>query len=806
MADNSVFGDYLKTVNSSTQNTDQQQYTQQPVEYPSFNEEEFSRAIEEGYKLRRTTQEDSRTEDSLGDTEWTLDNAIALVRSAGEGFTYNLSTHVGLAGAAAWAKVFNPEITEDYSTIYKKMREDYDRSQDKAEEQIGGLMNTVELAGGLVSPMPFAKANLVKRGATATGLGAVSGAASLEGTDVTAGDLTQAGLIGAGLSAAGMGVVGGAGKILDFLTSRKIKTDLLSQDGTFTPIFLKPQEKGFGGFMQKTYRNVLGNAPISGSVLREQQQKVLTPFQEAVEKAKTDVELATDAQKVVIAENQAATSSVGNTAISALKEEIKGITEIGKRKAGLLEEDIKKLSGTGSNSPAVIEALKQVKVATDSLNHNFRRLAFFDAFPTFGSKGSMRKIEELLVNDPRNAMRLLDNEWRMKGFTPFFNSIPSTAKITPSSILDNFSSRIEADDSLKAAMRTPSVNSQINTIFEDVFSGSAKRSIPLRGAALGQRRLGTFGKENITNADISSAYAKLGTLANKSSDPVMRRAYYEAQNTLVDLLEDNLPKAMLRGFKKEKRKWKTLLAIRDAAESTGLNPSVRGNWTVDDWFSSVDKLSKTNSRYGTGPLIREAEGVSDTIKATERPVTRYVRSSFLAKTQVMKKKVEEIKSETSRRIAQKEKELEEATSRMSRDPAYAEKAAAAQQAIKESKEKLKIANEALNQFNKLKVADIPTWAQENAAFNILKNSLLPLFGSVVGASAGGVVPALASTAATAAGLRAMASPNAQRIIAGQTAPQKAIQGAMQSPGGAMVKDILTRRLPVVASGMLLGEL
>jgi hypothetical protein len=752
-----------------------------------FDQAAFDAALEEDKdnETLTTTQEDARTEKSLGDTEWNLDNGIALVRSAGEGLTYNLSIPVGLAGAAAWAKIFNPEITEDYSTIYKKMRDDYARSQEKAEEQIGGLMTTAELGGGILSPLPFAKAGLVGRTATSAGLGGVSSA--LEETTVE--NAMEAGAKGALISGAATGVLGAGGKALNFFTKRSIETDLLNEDGSFKPIFLAPQTDGLTGGVQKIYRNVLGNAPVSGRILREQQEATIDPARRLVE------------------ETKAAANETQREALDAIKEDLKAVREAGRSEAALTQDNINTLIGKGPTSAVSAKTAQTVREATDAVNFTFRKLAFMGAAPTNVDPKVFKEIEDLILENPRGAVFLLDSQWREKGFTPFFNSIPDTAQISRGNILTAFNDKVNEDSTLVSALKEGKVNRSLGAIFEDMFAGGAVRGMPLDRKAITGRRAATMSGAPVTGSDIGSAYARLGTLISNESDPATRSVYYKAQETLVDLLEQNLPKNEFRKFIQEKKKWKTLLAVRDATESTGFDIDVRGKWGAENWLTSVDRLGKTNARYGKGPLVNEAEGVVDTIRASERPITNAIRASFATRVKAMEDRLKQAKAENERLIKQKQKELANAKRSMPWDPGSAERAGAAMSALEKANEKLFIANKTLEDFNNLKIAEMPSFIQEMAAFNLMKSGFVTFTGTSGAATAFGASLPQAALAglATVGGLRGMASPRTQRVIAGQTGAQQAIQRGINSQGGQMVKQILGSNLPIVTAGMLTGE-
>jgi hypothetical protein len=630
---------------------------------------------------------------------------------------------------------------------------------------------------------------------TAVGLGGVAGAAGITGEDVTLEERLGGAALGAGTTLGVMGVTSGLGKLVDFMTKRNIQTDLLKPDGSFTPIFLAPQEEGFTGGVQKVYRNILGNAPFSGSVLREQQKKFVSPIQEAAEKAKTESEQLVAAQKQILAESDAASKEARDQAVSALKADIENVTEIGKTKVGLSEDQYKALMGTGPSSEFATRTADIVKTSNDVLEHNFRKLAFFEAFPFYGDKSALKAIEQKLVSDPRDAMADLDFQWREKGFKPFFDEIPAGTALERKQVLKDMQASLSADEGLLQASRNASFKSALTKINEGFFYTAPARIVG--------KRVKLKEDKFIDPTKLGAAYAQLGRNAAMASDPNVKRGFYAVQNVLLDILENNVPKQTLVNFQKEKQKWKTLLAIRNSAENTGLKPGVQGRWSVNDYLKSVETLGKTNKRYGTGPLVPEAEKALKSLNENERTITAYMRSSFANRAKIIKDKVDAEKRATEALLNAKKAELEKAKKLMPHLPEYAQKAAEAQTAVTSAQQKLQFINSSLDEYKSLKISDMPSWQQETTTFNLLKNLMTGLAGGVAGAGAfAAPLAALGSTVAAAGALRGAASPTMQRFAAGQTAPQMAAQRAMQSSGGQLVNKVLTKNLPVVSAGML----
>jgi hypothetical protein len=501
------------------------------------------------------------------------------------------------------------------------------------------------------------------------------------------------------------------------------------------------------------------------------------------------------AQKQILAESDAASKEARDQAVSALKADIENVTDIGKTKVGLSEDQYKALMGTGPSSEFATRTADIVKTSNDVLEHNFRKLAFFEAFPFYGDKTALKAIEQKLVSDPRDAMADLDFQWREKGFKPFFDEIPAGTALERKQVLKDMQASLSADEGLLQASRNASFKSALTKINEGFFYTAPARIVG--------KRVKLKEDKFIDPTKLGAAYAQLGRNAAMASDPNVKRGFYAVQNVLLDILENNVPKQTLVNFQKEKQKWKTLLAIRNSAENTGLKPGVQGRWSVNDYLKSVETLGKTNKRYGTGPLVPEAEKALKSLNENERTITAYMRSSFANRAKIIKDKVDAEKRATEALLNAKKAELEKAKKLMPHLPEYAQKAAEAQTAVTAAQQKLQFINSSLDEYKSLKISDMPSWQQETTTFNLLRNILPGLASGVAGAGAfAAPLAALGSTVAAAGALRGAASPTMQRFAAGQTAPQMAAQRAMQSSGGQLVNKVLTKNLPVVSAGML----
>ena len=749
-------------------------------------------------KVNNKQEEKPVEEDKdLSSSDW----GFGVARSFLEGMTLNWGDEAGIAIAAA-AAAATPGVEEGYKTIYRKMKDDYDRQKATFQEEAPATAFAAELLGGLASPIPVKPSvvdatqgirgisgALMNRGVANTRLGLL-GQAALGGAVAGAGaagqgEVTEGALMGATLGTALSGTAQIIGKGINWASQRNIQTNLFAPDGSFTPITLAEPATRTGKVVQAVYRGV--GRTVGGGKIAEQEQPILGRAREQVSEAAAEVNKAKVAQKQINEEINLGIKQQRADAVASITSAFNEVNKAVKDSKSSIEDRINAL--TSSIKPKALNALDSVNDAFNAANINFRKLAYLEAFPVFGNKGALKDIEDTLAKDPRQAIEILDNQWRENGFSPFFKDVVRSEDTNLGSVLNKIQSRLDEDEGLKAAFGTAGISGDIMNTIRNVFSKEGTPSSPLIVSARIAR--GVEPAQAISGKALGNAYGSFGRKANdKTADPNKRRAYRLAQETLVDILEKNLPKESFEKFALEKQKWRILKVLREVSDKTMFKEGVRGRWTTEDWIKASGKVGGDYAkRYGTGPLVREAESTTDVINTTKTALTNKVRGEVEKRVRLLTKEMDSLEKELVARQNLQRKTIEEAKRRIRVDPGAAERLAQAQVALKQTEQKLS----SVKEYSR-------TLKQKSVSENNYQNTL-----GIVGQTFGAIrsfMNAPVVNVASGAAQAALARPTAQRVFAGQTAAQEAIQRQIQSEGGQAVKRALSTRLPAVVSGML----
>jgi hypothetical protein len=131
------------------------------------------------------------------------------------------------------------------------------------------------------------------------------------------------------------------------------------------------------------------------------------------------------------------------------------------------------------------------------------------------------------------------------------------------------------------------------------------------------------------------------------------------------------------------------------------------------------------------------------------------------------------------------------------NPANAERLAQNMKREDELRDTIEAGKKEIDAISKARTIENPTWYQLLASSAII--------GSISGLSTG-LTGGLTSAAGVVGTSRALATPTAQKLIAGQTATQEAVRQGLQKPlvGGMSAVDAITS-FPRVGAGMLTGE-
>lgn len=748
------------------------------------------------------SQEEQEKEESFSTDEFTIETA----RRFGEGFSLGWADEIGLGLAAAVA-AFTPGVEEDIPTVYKRMREDYDRKKAEFQRQYPKTAITAELVGGVLTPVPVGKAKIpsmavdatqglrgitgaiANRGISAANtnigraatVGAVYGAGSAEEGELLGGALEGA-VLGAGVSA-GLQAVGKAAK---YAVQKNV--NLFDEYGNAVPFHLGTPETKTGALLQAGYRRF-------ASLAEEQQKPALLAAQARTQTAQESVDAALENTKRIQQENLAAVQQTQKEAIENLNLGFKGSESRILNEIATKEEKITSLLKDTKGGAIASDALNRMKEAINQVYSNFRQKTYLEAFPTFGDKASLPRIERALNEDPRTAVDIIESEWREYGFKPFFKDMKISEKTSLGNVLGTIQSRINADDRLKEAFGVSSVNTPIMTQIRNAFSLEGAPGTPLTAAT--QVARGLEQAPVISGTAFGAAYSRLGTLARTKTDPNERRAFYTAQNALIDILEENVPKTVFNKFLKERQKWKTLMILREAASNTNFT-SKRGAFDADDWIKAAGQtVSPYQKQRGIAPLLQEAEGIIDTVKSSQRPVLNRVRGEMEKRTSLIKKEVKDLNAELTQKTKDYEEQLRVLTNSLPYNPSNTQRIVEAKAALANAQQRLSVAKEAEKILKSRTVQENQNWVAKIAPFAALSS----LFSTAAGLSTG-PLGAVAGPAAAFAFQRGISSPSVQRAAAGQTGIQQAARRQLENK---TLESVLSSRLPAVTAGMMTGD-
>jgi hypothetical protein len=707
-----------------------------------------------------STVEEDKLEEEMSSFDLTLGTARAFT----EGMTLGWGDEAGLFLAALAAKASGSE--ESVGAIYKDMKGLYDTEQAQFKEEAPGLALGAEVAGAIGSPaswvgLPAKGGSFLYNVARAGTEGAIYGAGAADEGERLEG-LQEGTLYGAGGAAA----IGGALKLgkfgADLLTSRKVAEPLLDANGNFKPLVLAASgESTTEEVIRSLYRDVVGVIPGGAGPIKKQ----IADYTDPIKLARNAAEERVGSLKIAIKDDT-------DTLLTSLKNSLETtnakIAE-GKTAAGRLANASKELP---KGSAAAAKALHSVeKMKTDSVK-GFRDLAFLDAFPVEGQKEMAGRMSQAIKEgNIYDAMSTLDKQWSQNGFSAFFNKLKIDSPIDPESISTMIQRKWDADEGVQALFASaPEMRGVVKNMVDGVLGTTTA------GGVIDGKALGTI-------------YSRLGTRANAAEGP-LKRGLYAAQEAVTDILEKNLDPSDFKNFKTERQKWKTLKVLRDSVESTSADLGKRGEFSLQDWSSAVKRNNPRDARQGTGPLAEKARSLDSTLKASEKAVLRRFTNEY-DKIQTQLSNAVKAEQRIAQGQASKLKNEIAALKKGKFDMAGAEKIAQKTRELNLAQQKESAARELIKEYEKLSPAK-GTWFHKLAAVGILGSGAY-VFG------------ATSTTAAAIAGgtaAKGLAKPGVQRAIAGQTAPQMAIQSGMQAAGEAGVPGAIQRAVGRVSGGMM----
>ena len=661
---------------------------------------------------------------------------------------------------------------ETYDEAYARNRAIYDAQTKSFEERQPAAAIGAEITGAVVSPV--AKVGPVARGITGLATrgaveGGIYGAGKAKDVDTMAKEAGTGALFGLGLGA-GIGAGG-------WLLKKKIATPL-EQDGVFTPITLAAKKDDASeALFQSFYRDVVGPSLGGKGVIRAQEEKVVAPFvlkQAQREKALKDF---LRASKVEAAE---ATAQLRNTVDNVTEVgAVKGVDVTGQ--AEVAQEIVKGKYDKflGSKGEIIARKTQQVKNIVESNNDILRLAAFDNSVPVGAKKTDVAKILE--AGDPNVAMNQLEKLWQKEGF----RSIKDISfRMKPEELLVQIENRVAKDTTLSLLAGKAGVK---NLIEDGLVTLAAKRN-PQTGRIKGE--------------DLSAVRNSFGMAASKMSDEggqsaLMQGLYREIQSVIDENMKKQLSGKRLAAFEGDVAAWASQTVLRDAVTRASTKAGRQGRFTPDEWIASIKKNSPQQARRGKGALREQAEQLAALTAKQEGAI---VASANKLANKLTARRANELKRVKNKAVAEKNaiaKETATLKKNLSNNPASAERIAQNLKREDELKDAIAAGKNELDVIKQTRTPQNPTWYQLLASSAVI--------GSLTGLQAG-LTGGLTSAAGVVGASRALATPTAQKIIAGQTVPQEVARQALQKPlvGGMSAVDAIAS-FPRVGAGMLTSE-
>lgn len=751
---------------------------QQPTASPDMSQQELQELQEFSQSLRQAAINDNKDpKEAMADEEaWSSEDSLAAAQRFFSSMAAGFGDEVGIATAAVISRLFIEDTP--IAEIYRQEKERYNREQEEFKKRHGGAAVAADIAGAVSSPLTFVKgaqaANALTRGAMQLGRAATEGAiygagmademgkSRLEG----AGEGAALGALGYGAVRTGLAALGKTGRTL---FGRKIEGDLVDEAGDFVPITLAAKRDGAEGFIRTFYRDVVAPSFGGKGIVRGQEERIILKAEDVLENQKQFTRDLIEGSKEKVAELKTEFNE-GFKLLGKQKKEAEAL--LAKDTATTvapLEAKLKSLQ-SGKAEEIFGKATKQAQQVVDSQRFNFRNSAFASSLPAGATSDDLARIMRL--EDIGQRAQALDELWNTVGY----------------SMIKGKKIRIPANEFETSLMKMIDEDAVLKVNISDVpaFKNNLKSIMAGFETYLDKSR-------RIDGDILSAMRSKIGTVAANAGDPQMRRAYYAVQGKIDALIKKQLTPSQLKAFEKESGRWKSNVILRDSIESTRVKK--RGIFDEEDWLKSVAANNQYDKRYGTGTLSKEALSLQDTLKSTQKAIARRASQAAKAKANEIEKVIKQHNANLNRQIQNLEKQLEIDTKKLRTDSQAAQRIAKNKQAIKAANDEKKAIQRDLDALNKAKSPENPSWYHTLAAHSILS------VGLGLGSLGGGAAAAIGGLGVVGAA-RALSSPTAQRIIAGQTPTQQGITRALGSEGAGQAAEAVSR---AAGRGMLTGE-
>jgi hypothetical protein len=728
---------------------------------------EMQMRYEEARRLSQKTVDEIKEDE----VDWQSEDSLAASQRFFSSMALGWGDEIGLATAAAIASA---TTGNSYKDIYADMRKTYDAQQERFKERQPGVALTADIAGSIASPVNALK---VAQAATKAGQAAMTGGrVAAEGAVYGAGEAKEGeiaegaakgaigGLAGYGALRAAMK---GAGMSVSAFTRRNVEGDLIDDAGEFVPITLAASKPdGVENLVHTFYRDVVAPSFGGKGTIKVQEEKIIGKASDYLESQKAfsrklDEGLKTKAQE---AKEQLSNAS------KQLEEQRKNLKSIASEESkGRVVPLKEKLSALKSGNAEEIagKATSDVNKALNARRFDFRNRAFSEAVPAAASVKDIQRV--LSIEDIGQRVRALDDLWSKKGYSMIKGK---KIRVNKNEFERGLAEGITNDPVFKVLL--PDIAGFKNNIMSAINNVDKFRDA-----------------SNRIDGDVLSAIrSRLGTLAANAGEPQLRKGYYMAQGKIDDIIKKQLTPDQLSAFKKESQNWKSTVVLRDAIENTRVNAKKRGNFDESDWIKAASDNNNLDKRYGTGPLVREAHVLESNLQAAEKSIAKRASNLAKAKANMVEGTIRNHSAKLKKELESIDKTIGSQKARLRVDPSLQEDIAKNTLRKEQVSQEIRILEKNLKELEQLRSPKNPSWFHTLAATGVL--------ASLVGAGF------RASSIATGGALgKALATPTAQKIVAGQTAPQMAVQRMLSADATGRTADLLSRSVgrPVGLGGV-----
>jgi len=606
------------------------------------------------------------------------------------------------------------------------------------------LSASADIVGGALSPNPAGK---LQTASTAFRLGktAVEGAiGGYFGEEVDKRDVYDA-AFGAGVGVAFQGSLESLGWLVNKASSRKIAKELLDKEtGEFTPITVAADLEDSTESSIHTFYSELA-APSFGAQkgVREQEAPFIVPLKDKVDSLTKEL-------KEVIPSANKAIAILKNKQESLLNNYNTKRTELLKRPvqehAEALEvldlqfsKDIRNLS---------LDAENAIKASEDT----FRLGTMLASMPEQVDGVFTQALNE--AADPNAALKLLDAHWSSDGFAMLNNRSFTIDSKT-------FDPKTFKDD---LATFAPDVRANMMPLIR--LANTELRKVVDNGVI--------SGKELTTIRTMFRQ--RINALGDDSGEAATKAAYSVVADRIENTIRGQLKGEKLGSYLNELKAYKTYTIFRNAVDIKSRKTGEHGAFSANDWMAALGKVSTKDRRQGEGLFREEAERLGRTI-TREQSVQKEVADKVGKK--LSKQKAKELArkvSENARLVAESKDRMKRLKNKQAsqRDVIAI---AAEQKKLNELEPQLAEAKQSYNAMKERTLGKNVNWFKSLVTTSMLGTGVGTVAGAVTGDATIGGLSGLAAGVATSKNL---IRPSVQRAVAGQTAPQEAVQGMLSS--------------------------